>query len=75
VNNNCVQAGTNPNLPFGGVGASGMGVAGGFEGFKEMCNARAVVHQPLDRFRDFLIMLPPYSDRYKNIIMKAIKKS
>ena len=75
VNNNCVQAGTNPNLPFGGVGASGMGVAGGFEGFKEMCNSRAVVHQPLDRFRDFLIMLPPYSDRYKNIIMKAIKKS
>lgn len=75
VNNNCIQAGTNPNLPFGGVGASGMGRAGGFEGFKDMSNSRAVVHQPLDRFRDFLIMLPPYSDRYKNIVMKAIKKS
>jgi len=46
VNNNCIQAGTNPNLPFGGVGASGMGVAGGFEGFKEMCNARAIVQLP-----------------------------
>jgi len=75
VNNNCIQAGTNPNLPFGGVGASGTGRAGGFEGFKDMSNSRAIVHQPLDRFRDFLIMLPPYSDRYKNIIMKAIKKS
>ena len=73
VNNNCVQAGTNPNLPFGGVGASGMGRSGGFEGFKEMSNARSIVHQPLDRFRDFLIQLPPYSDKYRNIIMKAIK--
>ncbi len=73
VNNNCVQAGTNPNLAFGGVGASGMGRSGGFEGFKEMSNARSVVHQPLDRFRDFLIMLPPYSDRYKNLIMKGLK--
>ena len=73
VNNNCVQAGTNPNLPFGGVGASGMGRSGGFEGFKEMSNARSIVHQPLDRFRDFLIMLPPYSDKYKNLIMKGLK--
>lgn len=73
VNNNCVQAGTNPNLPFGGVGASGMGRSGGFEGFKEMSNARSIVHQPLDRFRDFLIMLPPYTDRYNKIIMKALK--
>ncbi len=73
VNNNCVQAGTNPNLPFGGTGASGMGRSGGFEGFKEMSNARSVVHQPLDRFRDFLIMLPPYSDKYKNLIMKGLK--
>lgn len=73
INNNCVQAGTNPNLPFGGIGASGNGRIGGFAGFKEMSNARSIVYQPLDRFRDFLIMLPPYSDRYKNIIMKAIK--
>jgi len=75
VNNNCIQAGTNPRLPFGGVGASGMGVAGGFEGFKEMCNARAVVHQPLG-FRDALskFPLPPYSDKYRDTIMKAIKK-
>ncbi len=73
VNNNCIQSGTNPRLPFGGVGSSGMGRIGGFEGFKSMSNARSVVHQPLDRFRDFLIMLPPYSERYNNIIMKALK--
>lgn len=74
VNNNCIQAGSNPNLPFGGVGASGMGRAGGFRGFVELSNARSIVHQPLDRFRDFLIQLPPYSDKYVGIVMKGIRK-
>lgn len=73
VNNNCIQAGGNPNLPFGGVGASGMGRAGGFRGFMEMSNERSVVHQPLDRFRDFMMQLPPYSDKYVNMVMKGIK--
>ncbi len=74
VNNNCIQSGTNPRLPFGGIGNSGMGRIGGYEGFRTMSNERSVVHQPLDRFRDFLIQMPPYSDRYKGLIMKGIKK-
>jgi len=73
VNNNCIQSGTNPNLPFGGVGSSGMGRVGGRAGFNAMSNERSVVHQPLDRFRDILINLPPYSERYNNMIMKALK--
>ena len=73
VNNNCIQAGGNPNLPFGGVGASGMGRAGGFRGFVEMSNERSIVHQPLDRFRDFMMQLPPYSEKYKGLVMKGIK--
>lgn len=73
VNNNCIQSGTNPRLPFGGVGNSGMGRIGGYEGFKTMSNERSVVHQPLDKFRDFLIQLPPYSERYSGLIMKGIK--
>ena len=74
VNNNCIQSGTNPHLPFGGTGASGMGRIGGYRGFEEMSNARSVVHQPLDRFRNFLINLPPYSKRYEGLIMSGIKK-
>lgn len=74
VNNNCIQSGTNPRLPFGGIGNSGMGRIGGYEGFKTMSNERSVVHQPLDKFRDFLVQMPPYSDRYKGLIMKGIKK-
>ena len=73
VNSNCIQSGTNPRLPFGGVGTSGMGRVGGYEGFRSMSNERSVVHQPLDRFRDILINLPPYSKRYNNLIMKALK--
>ena len=65
---------SDPRLPFGGVGNSGMGRIGGYEGFRSMSNERSVVHQPLDKFRDFLIQLPPYSERYSGLIMKAIKK-
>jgi len=72
VNNNCIQSGTNPHLPFGGVGTSGMGRIGGYEGFRTMSNERSVVRQPLDRFRDMLIQLPPYSQRYTNLINKAL---
>jgi aldehyde dehydrogenase (NAD+) len=72
VNNNCIQSGTNPRLPFGGVGTSGMGRVGGYEGFRTMSNERSVVHQPLDRFRDILMQLPPYSERYTKLIMKGI---
>ena len=74
VNNNCIQSGTNPRLPFGGIGPSGMGRIGGYEGFRSLSNERSVVHQPLDRFRDFLIQLPPYSERYSGLIMKGINK-
>ena len=74
VNNNCIQSGTNPRLPFGGIGNSGMGRIGGYEGYRSMSNERSVVHQPLDRFRDFLIQLPPYSKRYEGLIMKGLKK-
>lgn len=72
VNNNCIQSGTNPRLAFGGVGTSGMGRVGGYEGFRTMSNERSVVHQPLDRFRDILMQLPPYSERYQKLIMKGI---
>jgi aldehyde dehydrogenase (NAD+) len=73
INNNCIQAGGNPNLPFGGVGSSGMGRSGGHRGFVEMSNERSVVHQPLDKFRDFMLQFPPYSEKYVNMITKAIK--
>jgi aldehyde dehydrogenase (NAD+) len=37
----------NPNLPFGGIGNSGMGRLHGVFGFRELSNQRAVMHRPL----------------------------
>ncbi|MGB1582133.1 MAG: aldehyde dehydrogenase family protein, partial [Nevskiales bacterium] len=45
VNHNVIQSGTNPNLNFGGVNASGVGRIGGFSTFAECSNARSVVEE------------------------------
>lgn len=62
------------NLPFGGVGASGMGHYHGFDGFKTFSKKRAVMHQKRFAASDF--MHPPYTGFKKkliNILGKLIK--
>ena len=48
-----------PELPFGGVGASGMGNAHGFHGFETFSNARGVLDQRVKRAAIDLLY-PPY---------------
>ena len=55
------------NLPFGGVGQSGMGKAHGFFGFQAFSNARAVLEQPL-RFSGIQLMYPPYTKFKQKLI-------
>jgi aldehyde dehydrogenase (NAD+) len=56
----------NPNLPFGGVGMSGMGSYHGFFGFKTFSHERAVLKQgPIDVLRAFY---PPYTPVRKKLI-------
>ncbi|WP_213574078.1 aldehyde dehydrogenase family protein [Rhodococcus sp. USK13] len=50
-----------PNLPFGGVGASGMGAYHGRWGFEAMSHRKSVLSQSL--WPDLKFMYPPYSDR------------
>ena len=73
VNHNLIQSGTNPNLPFGGVNASGTGRLGGRFSFLECSNTRAVVEEgpPLG---DPGLMFPPYSDKYKKMIGQMLGK-
>jgi aldehyde dehydrogenase (NAD+) len=52
------------NLPFGGVGESGMGRAHGFYGFEAFSNARGVFDQRL-RFSPIEMMYPPYEGKLK----------
>jgi aldehyde dehydrogenase (NAD+) len=56
----------NPNLPFGGVGASGMGNYHGFFGFRTFSHERAVLRQgAIDSLKTFY---PPYTPRLKKMI-------
>lgn len=52
-----MQAGI-PNMPFGGVGLSGMGRYHGFSGFETFSNKRAILRRPF--FLDFKLRYPPY---------------
>ena len=60
------------DLPFGGVGASGMGRYHGIEGFKTFSNPRAVYRQtPIDFI--LKIMRPPFGHLFKRVISSRIK--
>ena len=56
------------NLPFGGVGESGMGRGHGFSGFEAFSNTRAVLDQRL-RFSPIEMIFPPYTGKLKKKII------
>jgi coniferyl-aldehyde dehydrogenase len=59
------------DLPFGGVGESGMGAYHGFDGFKNFSHAKAVyVQSKLDPFR---LLRPPYGKFFESAVSKQIK--
>lgn len=54
-------------LPFGGIGASGVGRAHGFFGFEAFSNARGIFEQPFRR-TPLQLMYPPYSKLKQKLI-------
>lgn len=57
-------------LPFGGVGASGMGAYHGFDGFRTFSHAKAVL-----RAADGPdLMRPPYTDQVRQFVASLIKR-
>jgi len=62
------------DLPFGGIGASGMGYYHGFEGFKTFSHARAVYRQTKMNMMELGGMMPPYGDKCEGQLKRMIKK-
>lgn len=57
------------DLPFGGVGPSGMGSYHGIDGFKRFSHAKSVFTQTKINVADFAGLRPPYGEK----LMKTIK--
>jgi coniferyl-aldehyde dehydrogenase len=62
------------NLPFGGVGASGMGHYHGHDGFKNFSHARAVFKQGFISPLKLVGAVPPLGDKFKKFIENQLKK-
>lgn len=60
-------------LPFGGIGPSGMGAYHGFDGFKTFSHARAIYRQPRINIAKLAGMKPPYGDYTRSIIKREMK--
>lgn len=58
------------DLPFGGVGESGMGRYGGHAGFKTFSNAKSVAHPPRI---NIMKMDPPYTPKMVETIRRLLK--
>jgi aldehyde dehydrogenase (NAD+) len=55
------------NLPFGGVGESGIGKSHGWFGFEAFSNARGILEQPT-RLSGIQLMYPPYTKLKQKLI-------
>jgi aldehyde dehydrogenase (NAD+) len=60
--NDVLSHAAEPNLPFGGIGASGLGAYHGLHGFKEMSHARSVYRQAANLTQE-AAKYPPYGNR------------
>jgi len=59
------------DLPFGGIGPSGMGAYHGFEGFKTMSHAKAVFHQ--GRFNLADLFRPPFGRAFDFLLNMQLR--
>jgi aldehyde dehydrogenase (NAD+) len=66
VNETIIQL-AHPELPFGGVGNSGLGKAHGYAGFLAFSNEKSVLRQRIGR-TGIKVMYPPYTTRVKRLV-------
>jgi coniferyl-aldehyde dehydrogenase len=69
--NNCMLHVAQHDMPFGGIGASGMGHYHGYEGFLEFSKLRPVFKNP--RLSLLHLFYPPYSKRTRQLLDLLIR--
>ena len=69
--NNCMLHVAQHDMPFGGIGASGMGQYHGYEGFLEFSKLRPVFTNP--RLSLLHLFYPPYGARQRRLLDLLIK--
>ena len=72
VVNDCFLHAGVEDLPFGGVGASGMGQYHGRAGFETFSKLKPVLYQ--SRWNGMWLLYPPYGRRAKTIINLLLKR-
>jgi coniferyl-aldehyde dehydrogenase len=60
------------DLPFGGIGASGMGAYHGPEGFKNMSHTRAIYSQTMIDVLPIIGARPPFGEKFRKNISKVL---
>lgn len=68
--NEVIMQGTNPKLPFGGVGESGMGSYHGKNGFDSFSHYKSIIDKPT--FFELPLKYSPYSLKKFNIIKRLL---
>jgi aldehyde dehydrogenase (NAD+) len=74
VMNDLILHFTNSRLPFGGVGASGIGAYHGKLTFDTFVHKRAVVRQTTSALLDVPLRYPPYSDKVVSTVQMLRKE-
>jgi coniferyl-aldehyde dehydrogenase len=64
----------NDDIPFGGVGHSGMGNYHGFEGFKTFSHAKSVFYPGRLNLAKLAGTLPPYGEKVEKMMASQIKR-
>jgi aldehyde dehydrogenase (NAD+) len=72
--NDCTYTGLNANLPFGGVGDSGMGVLHGKWGFESCSHLKPVMEKTTIDSYPFNVRYPPYTPEKQAAFMEVMGK-
>lgn len=62
------------DLPFGGIGPSGMGAYHGIDGFREFSHRKSVFRQAKVNLARLIGMVPPYGEKLDKTLAREIKK-